>query len=537
MKFKIFKILCLFAYIGAAGVLIYESCLDGDRSSEHSENVGEGIEDVVGGLGGDIAEDIEPTEIQITNTSTSGVVGKTTSLSVITLPKESQYTSYSYSSSDSKVATIDQKGKIKFVGAGTVTFTVTSTTHPDLTDSITYTVQKVDLTNFSISLSGASASNGVYQLTESNSYSINISATPSNAYYTAKYSSNSSAVSVSSSGRVTAKAEVTEATITVTINGISKALKVKVNPLPAPVITTKVDVSAKYTSYKNEISDIDLSNDVVVKLGEKVSFSTVLDAGTTAKSIVYLSSNEEVLTVSNGGVVTPISIGTATVTVLEEHSNISHSFNLKVVNLIEIDTETPVIVEGFKFDDNVYKIINGSSGSVSLNFIEESSYTDVTYISSNEFVATVGEDGTVIPKMAGKTIIKLICENDDVRIEYEITVRVRAKTFATDIPNFLYQVRKGIGHFGAFLVFGIFSTLTFFLWFKPKRWFFTVPLNFIQGFGLAALTEYIQTFVPKRYGCWADVKLDYSGFLCSAILITIGFIIHIIVKKIKNKNQ
>jgi VanZ family protein len=73
------------------------------------------------------------------------------------------------------------------------------------------------------------------------------------------------------------------------------------------------------------------------------------------------------------------------------------------------------------------------------------------------------------------------------------------------------------------------------MWFKPKRWFFTVPVNFLQGFLLAGLTEYIQTFVPKRYGCFADVQLDYFGFLCSAILITIGFIIHIIVKKIRNK--
>ena len=534
MKFKIFRLLCLFAYIGAAGVLIYESCLDGDRSSEHSENVGEGIEDVIGGVGGDQAEDILPTEIQITNTSTSGVVGNGATLNVITLPKESQYISYSYSSSNTKIATIDQKGKIKFLAEGTVTFTATSTTHPDLTDSITYTVQKVDLKDFSISL-GAQASNGVYQLVESNSYNISIKATPSNAYYQAKYSSNNSAVTVSSSGRVTAKAETTEAIITVTINGISKTLKVKVNPLPAPVITTKVDVDAQYTSYKNESSTVDLSNEIVVRLGEKVSFKTTLDAGTTAKSILYSSSNSDVLSVTNSGVVTPISTGTATVTVLEEHSNISHSFNLKVVNLIEIDTETPIIVEGLNFDDNVYKIINGTSGSVSLNFIDQSSYTDVTYTSSNELVATVGEDGTIIPKMAGKSTITLSCEDGDVKIEYQITLRVRAKTFATDIPNFLYQVRKGIGHFGAFLVFGIFSTLTFFMWFKPKRWFFTVPVNFLQGFLLAALTEYIQTFVPKRYGAWSDVQLDYFGFLCSAILITIGAVIYIIVKKIKNK--
>ena len=52
-KFNVFRFLCLIAYIGCAGVLIFESSLDGQNSAAHSNAVGGAIQDVVNNLGGD----------------------------------------------------------------------------------------------------------------------------------------------------------------------------------------------------------------------------------------------------------------------------------------------------------------------------------------------------------------------------------------------------------------------------------------------------------------------------------------------------
>ena len=153
----------MIAYIAIAIVIIYESCLDGKSSSEHSNSVGETVEDVVGEIGGDQALDIQPTEIQITNTKTNGKVGKTVKLMVITLPENSQYTAYSYQSSDNTIATISQTGKIEFLNEGTVTFVVTSITHPTLIDSITYTVTKDKIEDFTVSIDAESV-NDIYEL-------------------------------------------------------------------------------------------------------------------------------------------------------------------------------------------------------------------------------------------------------------------------------------------------------------------------------------------------------------------------------------
>jgi VanZ family protein len=105
------------------------------------------------------------------------------------------------------------------------------------------------------------------------------------------------------------------------------------------------------------------------------------------------------------------------------------------------------------------------------------------------------------------------------------------------MQEFFGKMRKLLGHFGAFLVLGIFSTFTYLLYFQDKKWFWSVPLNFVQGFALASLTEWIQTFTPGRWGCWEDVLLDTSGFMCSALILTILVLLIYLLKKQISKRK
>jgi VanZ family protein len=52
------------------------------------------------------------------------------------------------------------------------------------------------------------------------------------------------------------------------------------------------------------------------------------------------------------------------------------------------------------------------------------------------------------------------------------------------------------------------------------------------------LTEYIQTFVPGRYGAWKDVWLDFSGYISSTILVFVFLcIIYLIIHFKNNKTR
>jgi VanZ family protein len=62
-----------------------------------------------------------------------------------------------------------------------------------------------------------------------------------------------------------------------------------------------------------------------------------------------------------------------------------------------------------------------------------------------------------------------------------------------------------------------YAFLTGFAAFLPsrggRRWLPLVVLS-LHGFG----TEYCQTFVPLRYGCWSDVAIDHAGIFVGFLL-------------------
>ena len=164
--------------------------------------------------------------------------------------------------------------------------------------------------------------------------------------------------------------------------------------------------------------------------------------------------------------------------------------------------------------------------------VSTSTYTNVVYTSDNEKVLVVGNDGVLVPKSVGKANVTMVCDDGiSGKIEVVIKVEVAEKPFITDMSNFFYFIRKSVGHFGAFLVLGILSTFTYMLFIKPKKWWIAILINITQGVGIAFLTEYIQTFVPGRYGALTDVMIDSSGFLSSTILLTLVFIVTHVIKK------
>ena len=267
---------------------------------------------------------------------------------------------------------------------------------------------------------------------------------------------------------------------------------------------------------------------------------TLLSNDTTIYNIIFSSSNNEVVEVTPDGKLLFKTSGSALITVKEEYSGLSYQLNINVLNYIKLNEENSYTFKGntlsFNEDENKYHIENGKSCNLKLNFVKNSTYTKVTYSSSNEKIAKVGQDGKITPLKSGDVVITVICDDGTLEpIILEVNLRIDRQNLINNLSDFFYKVRKGLGHFGAFLVLGIFSTFTWLLFFTKKRMFFSVPINIILGFGIAALTEIIQLYVPGRYGALSDVLLDFSGFILSAGIISIVFIIKEIVIFIRKK--
>lgn len=102
-----------------------------------------------------------------------------------------------------------------------------------------------------------------------------------------------------------------------------------------------------------------------------------------------------------------------------------------------------------------------------------------------------------------------------------------------NFSDFTYYVRKGIGHFGAFLVLAVFATLAFLL--SHVKPFPALLLTIIYGFFFATFTESLQLITPGRAGAIKDVLLDFSGYLVGTVITLLVLLIIRVVKKKKLK--
>ena len=98
-----------------------------------------------------------------------------------------------------------------------------------------------------------------------------------------------------------------------------------------------------------------------------------------------------------------------------------------------------------------------------------------------------------------------------------------------NINTFTNVIRKLIGHFGLFVISGLFSSLTTYFLIKDTKWYkqgIGIGISFVFGFLLAMTTEIIQLNVPGRSGEFIDVLIDTSGYILGlGIVVLILFLV------------
>lgn len=275
-----------------------------------------------------------------------------------------------------------------------------------------------------------------------------------------------------------------------------------------------------------------------LKLNNNYYVETSMSLDTTNYLLHYYTTDPSVAQIMPNGDVVLKGKGEATLTVLEELSGLKETFNVKVENFVKLQDEN-YIVRGntltYNNDEKRFYVENGNSLTFKLNFDESSTYKNVTYTSSNDKIAKVGQDGKITPLWVGDTVITAICSDQfSEEVIVEISLTVKPQNLINNLSDFFYKVRKGIGHFGAFLVLGIFSTFTWILFISRKKLPLSIMISIILGFVIAATTEIIQYFIPGRCGTLADVLLDFSGFMISTLIISLCYIVNEMIAYIRS---
>lgn len=299
----------------------------------------------------------------------------------------------------------------------------------------------------------------------------------------------------------------------------------------AHVDTKNMDVHFKITPVSGDPITVDNPDDIKLFKNDKLTYTVSLDKGITRKLLLVESDNDSVIIIQNSKLAI-VGIGSCKLTFKEEYSDITYQVSCSVYNKVLLNEKKSISVTGsYKFDadTNTITIVNGDSITIKYNFLKNTTIKDTKYESSDEEVAIIGNDGVLTPIELGEATITLTIEDETgVLVTNDFNIVVVKKDIIENLNDFLLKVRKGLGHFGAFLVLAVFGALSLFMYFSNRKWYhivIKVSIIFAFGFGFAALTEYLQTLTPGRVGSMSDILVDFSGYSIGAGIISIIFII------------
>ena len=233
--------------------------------------------------------------ITVDKETLSIVEGEDATLTATVAPEDASDKTFAWSTSDEKVATVDENGKVTAVAAGTATITAT-TTDGGKTAKCEVTVEaKV------IPVEGVTVDKETLEMVEGDEATLAATVAPEEATdkSVAWSTSDEAVATVDAEGKVTAVAPGT-ATITVTTTDGEKTAK------------CEVTVSAKVIPVESVALDKETLE--MVEGDEATLAATVAPEEATDKTVKWTSSDETVATVDAEGKVTAVKAGTATIT-------------------------------------------------------------------------------------------------------------------------------------------------------------------------------------------------------------------------------
>lgn len=540
--FNSFKITLAFIfYIIITFYIIFASLSNGSNSSAQSGFVGNAISDAVSVITNDKVDlkndgktDDFPESITLSTSKTEYTVGERDKITYAFSPeKDYSYIEPTFSSSNSLVVSVDDKGNLEFLSVGTATVTV-SIKGSSVNESKTFTVtEDIFEPYFNIIKNDES----FYVFNDESFYVFNDGV---GNLYKLLYDTNLKYQSVD---------------ITVeTLDGENAENSLE-------IIKTATDLFL----YTKQAGNYNIKFKT-----EYVDFS-----GTHEFTKIFPLKIEKLNEESNAPIKPPFNFESENITLITNEiykTDFSYQRVIcssdKDINAWSTDNKTKLAIYGKKV--GTYKIVFyyvTKSGlqkteiavTVLQGVPEESSFkngydyikinenltltptgdgisfdaSEFTWSSSNEKLATV-ENGVVKGKKFGKVTITATSKNiEGFSISY--TFRVR--------HSYEHLVRKIIGHFLLFTALAFFATIVYYrlaeLIFKNKKILFAIIITLLVGLLTALLSEFLQSgiFTIGRSSSIKDVFIDFSGYILGFIFIGIIYIAVNKIKKIKNNKN
>ncbi|PWD51678.1 hypothetical protein C8046_14515 [Serinibacter arcticus] len=341
-----------------------------------------------------------PATVAITPASSQVVVGATVTLAATVAPATAEQ-SVTWSVSDPAVATVSAAGVVSGLRAGTVTVTAASDADPARRATATVVVRAPAPTAVTVTPTAT-------QLEAGATAQLSASIAPAAADQAVTWRTSDAAVAtVDAAGLVTALAAGTaEITATSVADGTKAASATVTVTTQAPPAPTAVTVTPTTTTLEE---------------GDSTAIvAAVLPAG-AVQTVTWSSSDAAVATVDATGVVTALRAGTATVTAT---STADGTRSAGVAVTVTRPAPTSVVVAPTSLDLTV-----GAQAPLTATVLPAAADQAVTWVSSDETVATVTAAGVVTARAAGTATVTARSVATGVVGDVAVTVTEAASPF------------------------------------------------------------------------------------------------------------
>ncbi len=273
-----------------------------------------------------------PTAIRFEKESMKSEKGNEFTLPLTIFPESAQSTPINWYTSDSKIARVDENGKITTVRNGTVLITAKSATS-EVFDYIT-----IEVVNKITEITKLELESDTVELALGSTKKLPIVISPALTPISSLdfQCSDNTVISIDELGRVTAL-KLGSAQVTITSeNGLSAQCTVKVTP----VVNKVTEIL-----FESDSLSIDAGNQIQLK-------TTVLPENADNKNLIFTSSNPAVASVDNDGVLTGIRNGTTTITATNHDGTVSATCTVSVIGLVDL-------IDSIDLSDAIFDPSNG----------------------------------------------------------------------------------------------------------------------------------------------------------------------------------
>ena len=352
--------------------------------------------------------EISVTGITVSTPSITITEGETSVISFTVEPADASVKDVSFSSSDTDVVTVDEKGRVTAVGPGTATITITT---KDGGFKATVTVTVKAKAPAVVNVSGVKLDKHELSLKKDEKFTLTATVEPSDAAdKSVSWKSSDTAVATVEDGEVVAVAAGT-ATITVTTTDGEFTDECKLT-----VTEDKPgDETVKVSGVKLDKHELSLKKDEKAALTATVEPSNASD-----KSVSWKSSATAVATV-DGGEVVAVAAGTATITVTTTDGKFTDECKVTVTE--DKPGDDTIKVTGVTLDQTELTIGVGTYATL-VATVEPADATDKTveWKSNKSSVAIVDDDGRVSGIIPGSATITVTTKDGGFKATCDVTV-------------------------------------------------------------------------------------------------------------------